>query len=54
MVHFSNTNNPIDFPKQEKIEYDFDTLDQVVRKWAVQSLFEKDLENYEELQQQYR
>lgn len=33
--------------------YDFQTLDLVVRKWAVQSQFEKDLENYDELKQQY-
>lgn len=54
MVHFSNTNNPVDFPKQEKLEYDFDTLDGIVRQWAVQSLFEQDLENYDKLQEQFR
>jgi hypothetical protein len=34
--------------------YDFHTLDQIVRKWAVQSSFEQDLEKYEQLQQEYR
>lgn len=33
--------------------YDFQELDQAIRRWAVMSQFEKDQENYELLKQQY-
>lgn len=32
--------------------YDFQELDQAIRRWAVTTQFEQDLENYERLKQQ--
>lgn len=33
--------------------YEFQELDQAIRRWAVMSQFERDQENYEQLKQQY-
>ena len=33
--------------------YDFQELNQAVRRWAVMTQFEQDQENYEKLKQQY-
>jgi hypothetical protein len=38
---------------QEKEKYDFDELDQAVRRWIVMNQWEKDLENYENLKNEY-
>lgn len=34
---------------QEEEKYDFDGIDQAVRRWIVMNQWEKDLENYENL-----
>jgi hypothetical protein len=39
-------------PNDTKPVYDFQELDQAVRRWAVMSQFEQDQENYEQLKQQ--
>jgi hypothetical protein len=43
------------FPKMEEHDFNlsFDLLEDVIKKWAVMSQFEKDQENYDKLKQQY-
>ena len=38
---------------QEKEKYYFDELDQAVQRWIVMNQWEKDLENYENLKNDY-
>jgi len=40
-------------PEDNKPVYEWQELDQAIRRWAVTSQFEKDQENYDKLKQQY-
>jgi hypothetical protein len=44
-----------EFPKMDKEDFilNFDILEDVIKKWAVMSQFEKDLENYDTLKHAY-